>query len=214
MKSVPLFEKLTGRTRHRPPPHKPIECIERGQVKSLSNIHIEGIATVQVTIKNHKPSGRRRAPIAYRPRATGNPSTLFISMRRASGWKIHVGREDMIISGKIEFYQDKMQMLHRLRRAPARKHEIKSWTDIPDDGGSERQGIAQGNWNALPLLPIYLNGMMMASWNENGVDGNHPWKNFTNQNHGGSLTPIRLFAHACLWRVLGAATGAIGTVEI
>jgi len=113
-KSVTVFEKLLGGEKILDLlRHKPIDCIHRGEVKPLSKIMTEGIATTKITVTSHAPARRRGAP--YRISGTDDGQPMDIVYFNAPGQWLKdtypIGKE-VIISGKIEFYNDKIQMLH------------------------------------------------------------------------------------------------------
>ena len=156
-KTAPNFEKLIGGEKIIDLLcHKPIDCIERGNIRSLTEINKEGIATVKVTVSSHSPAKRRGAP--YRISAKGDGQPMDIVYFNAPGQWLKdtypIGKE-IIISGKIEFYNDKIQMLHPDYAVPPEKaSEIKSHEPIyPMTAGLSPKALQKAITNALPILP-------------------------------------------------------------
>jgi ATP-dependent DNA helicase RecG len=185
-KSALTFAKLLGGERiidlFR---HKPIDCIQRGDVKPLSAINVEGIATTRVTITSHSPSKRRGAP--YRISATDDGQPMDVVYFNAPGQWLKdtypIGKE-VIVSGKIEFYNDKIQMLHPdYAVPPERKSEIKSFDPIyPMTAGLSPKLLNKAIAGALPLLPSlpeWIDKTMMdkykwSGWHQGMTALHHP----------------------------------------
>jgi ATP-dependent DNA helicase RecG len=170
-KSAVTFEKLLGGEKIidllR---HKPIDCIHRGEVKPLEQINHEGIATTKVTITSHSPAGRRGAP--YRISARDGDQPMDIVYFNAPGQWLKdtypIGKE-IIISGKIEFYNDKIQMLHPDYAVPPdRKDEIKAFDPIyPMTAGLSPKLLNKtiaGAINHLPDLPEWIDESMTKKY--------------------------------------------------
>lgn len=182
-KTAPIFEKLLGGERILDLlRHKPIDCIERGHVRSLTNINKEGIATVKVTVTGHTPSQRRGAP--YRIHAKGDGQPMDIVYFNAPGQWLKetypVGKE-IIISGKIEFYNDKIQMLHPDYAVPLeRADDIKSHEPIyPMTAGLSPKALHKAIDNALPLLPD------LPEWHDESIMRKEQWQGWK-----GSMTAL------------------------
>jgi ATP-dependent DNA helicase RecG len=167
-KSATLFEKLLrGEKIIDLLRHKPVDCIHRGDVKPLSEINKEGIATTQVTITSHSPAKRRGAP--YRISATDDGQPMDIVYFNAPGqWlkDTYPIDKDIIISGKIEFYNDKIQMLHPdYAVPPEKKNEIKAFEPIyPMTGGLSPKLLHKaiiGGIKHLPTLPEWMDPSMI-----------------------------------------------------
>ena len=168
-KSATLFEKLLGGEKIidllR---HKPVDCIHRGDVKPLSEINKEGIATTQVTITSHSPAKRRGAP--YRISAKGDDGQVMdiVYFNAPGQWlkDTYPIDKDIIISGKIEFYNDKIQMLHPdYAVPPEKKNEIKAFEPIyPMTGGLIPKLLHKaiiGGIKHLPTLPEWIDPSMI-----------------------------------------------------
>ena len=185
-KTAPIFEKLIGGERIidilR---HKPIDCIERGQVRSLTEINKEGIATVRVTVTGHTPSKRRGAP--YRISTIGDGQPMDIVYFNAPGqWlkDTYPFGKEILVSGKIEFYNDKIQMLHPdYAVTPEKAHEIKSHEPIyPMTAGLSPKVLLKAIDGALPMLPELpewhdehiLNKYKWSKWRESMQALHHP----------------------------------------
>jgi len=172
-KTAPIFEKLLGGEKIidllR---HKPIDYIHRGAIKPLDTINREGIATTKVTITAHRPAQRRGAP--YRISAKDGDQPMDIVYFNAPGQWLKdtypIGQE-VIISGKIEFYNDKIQMLHPDYAVPPdRQHEIKEYESIyPMTAGLSPKTLQKTIENALPLMPA------LPEWIDESVIAKYQW---------------------------------------
>lgn len=156
-KTAPAFERLIGGERIidllR---HAPVDCIHRGDIRDLSSINKEGIATTKVTVTSHNPSKRRGAP--YRISAKSGDQAIDIVYFNAPGQWLKdtypVGK-DIVISGKIEFYNDKIQMVHPdYAVTPDKASEIKAFEPIyPMTSGLNAKALHKAIHHALPTLP-------------------------------------------------------------
>jgi ATP-dependent DNA helicase RecG len=172
-KSVPVFERLIGGERILDLlRHKPIDCIHRGEIKPLSDINKEGIATTKITVVSHSPSKRRGAP--YRITAKDGDQPMDIVYFNAPGQWLKdtypIGKE-IIISGKIEFYNDKIQMLHPdYAVTPDKADEIKAFEPIyPMTAGLSPKLLLKSIQNALPLVP------QLPEWIHESMTQKHQW---------------------------------------
>ncbi len=113
-KTTPLFEKLVRGGKvvdvlH----HKPIDFIDRRFSPKLKDAPNGKIATIEVRVEKHSPAPRRGLPT--RVTATDGTGTIDIIFFNANkDWamkQLPIG-EVRIISGKVEHYQGKMQMVH------------------------------------------------------------------------------------------------------
>lgn len=175
-KSAGLFEKLVGGEKIidllR---HKPIECIHRGDIKALSEINKEGIATTQVTIGAHSPAKRRGAPYRIGAKGEDGQPMDIVYFNAPGQWlkdTYPIGKE-IIISGKIEFYNDKIQMLHPdYALPPERKSEIKAFEPIYPMTGGLSPKILHKSLNSaikhLPDLPEWIDESMIKKYEWQG----------------------------------------------
>ncbi len=197
-KSVSLFEKLTGGEKIidllR---HKPVECIHRGDIKPLSEINKEGVATTKVTITAHSPAKRRGAP--YRISAKGDDEQMMdiVYFNAPGQWlkDTYPNGKEIIISGKIEFYNDKIQMLHPdYALPPERADEIKSFEPIyPMTGGLSPkllQKAMSSALNHLPDLPEWIDESMIKKYGWSG------WKDSMQSLHNPQSSKETLPDHA------------------
>ena len=170
-KTAPIFERLIGGERVidllR---HKPIDCIHRGEVRSLADINREGVATTKVTVTAHSPARRRGQP--YRIAAKGDGQPMDIVYFNAPGQWLKdtypIGKE-IIISGKIEFYNDKIQMLHPDYAVPPEKAgEIKAHEAIyPMTAGLSPKVLLKAIHHAIPVLldlPEWIDESMIKKY--------------------------------------------------
>ncbi len=113
-KTAPLFEKLLRGGKvidvlH----HKPIDFIDRRFSPKLKDAPNGKVATIEVRIEKHNPAPRRGLPTRVSARdGTGIIDIVFFNANK--DWiakQLPIG-EVRVISGKIEHYQGKMQMVH------------------------------------------------------------------------------------------------------
>ena len=113
-KTAPLFEKLLRGGKvidvlH----HKPIDFIDRRYSPALKDAPDGKVVTIEVRIEKHSPAPRRGLPT----RVTANDGTGAIDIvffNANKDWvlkQLPIG-EVRIISGRIESYQGKKQMVH------------------------------------------------------------------------------------------------------
>ena len=175
-KNASLMEKLLGGEKIMDLlRHKPIDCIHRGKITPLSNINKEGIATIKVTVTGHSPSRRRGAP--YRISAKDGDQPMDIVYFNAPGQWLKdtypIGKE-IVISGKIEFYNDKIQMLHPdYALPPERTGEIKEYESIyPMTGGLSPKMLHKAIDHALPTLPS------LPEWIDESMTKKYRWSSW------------------------------------
>ena len=113
-KTAPLFEKLVRGGKvidvlH----HKPIDFIDRRFSPKLKDAPNGKVATIEVRIEKHNPAPRRGLPTRVSASdGTGAIDIVFFNANK--DWiakQLPIG-EVRVISGKIEHYQGKMQMVH------------------------------------------------------------------------------------------------------
>lgn len=113
-KTAPLFERLVGGGKvvdvlH----HKPVDFIDRRFSPKLKDAPDGKIATIEVRIEKHSLAPRRGLPT--RVSATDGTGAIDIVFFNANkDWinkQLPIG-EVCLLSGKIEHYQGKMQMVH------------------------------------------------------------------------------------------------------
>ncbi|MEM7651481.1 MAG: ATP-dependent DNA helicase RecG, partial [Pseudomonadota bacterium] len=93
--------------------HLPVDFVDRRFSPKISEAPEGRIATMEVTVTSHAPSPRRGLPHRVKVRDdSGVMSLVFFHANR--GWveKQLPDRENVIISGKIEYYQGNPQMVH------------------------------------------------------------------------------------------------------
>jgi ATP-dependent DNA helicase RecG len=180
-KLASLIDKLTGGERVidllR---HKPIDCIQRGKIKSLTDVNNEGIATIKVTIGNHSPSRRRGAP--YRISANGDGQPIDIVYFNAPGqWlkDTYKNGSDMILSGKIEFFNDKIQMLHPdYAVTPDKINEIKAAEPIyPLTAGLSTKVLLKTMEQATKIVTE------LPEWHDNALINDRKWPTWRDAMH-------------------------------
>jgi ATP-dependent DNA helicase RecG len=152
--------------------HKPVECINRGTIKPLSDINAEGIATVKVTVGNHSPSKRRGMPYRISCMDDGQPMDI-VYFNAPGQWLKDTYKYDteIIVSGKIEFYNDKIQMLHPdYAVTPDKADEIKAFEPIyPMTAGLSAKILNKVIGQAIKLLPT------LPEWHSDSIIQKYKW---------------------------------------
>lgn len=185
-KNAKLLEKLLGGERIidllR---HKPIECINRQNQAALAQARPDHIVTATVTVTAHSPSRRRGMP--YRITAKDASAAIDIVYFNAPGQWLKdtypVGKE-VIISGKIEKWNDKLQMVHPDYAVPPEKaDEIKTHEPIyPMTQGLSPKTLLktmEQGLKLLPPLPEWIDEAMVTKyqwhkWQKSMTDLHHP----------------------------------------
>ena len=162
-KSAPLLEKLVRGGKvvdllH----HKPVDFIDRRFSPKLKNAPNGKIATIDVRIEKHSPAPRRGLP--SRVTATDGTGSIDIVFFNANkDWiakQLPIG-EVRVISGKIEHYQGKMQMVHPdMMGLPEERPSIEGVEPVyPLTAGITNKTIKKalhGGLDILPELPEWL----------------------------------------------------------
>lgn len=143
--------------------HLPVGLVDRRDVKAIDDTHAGDIATLIVTVKNHqKPRGRGKPyrVIVEDKYGTTMPLVFFRAYDSTIQKHYPLGAE-IIISGKIEFYQGLPQMTHPDKVAPVAK---KDTVTIIEPIYPLTQGVSNAMVNKcvsygldrLPNLPEWL----------------------------------------------------------
>lgn len=93
--------------------HAPVDFIDRRFSCSIADCPNGKIVTLQVHIDKHFPNSRKSLP--YRVKVTDDSGDMSLVFFRANkGWieKLLPLEKDRVISGKVEYFQGKPQMLH------------------------------------------------------------------------------------------------------
>lgn len=162
-KNAKLFEKLTGGGKILDILfHKPIDFIDRRFSPKLKDAPNGQIATLEVRIEKHSPAPRRGLP--SRVTATDGTGAIDIIFFNANkDWiakQLPIG-EVRLISGKVEHYQGKMQMVHPdMMGLPSERAAIETIEPIyPLTAGLTNKNFRkslQGALGMLPKLPNWL----------------------------------------------------------
>lgn len=107
--------------------HLPVDIIDRSATPSLEDIKFDQIATIEVTVGKHDavPSRSRKPYRVWCHDDTGIISLVFFHPRRDYIEKQLPEGQKRLISGKIEIYNDQLQMSHPDYMLPIdKKNEI------------------------------------------------------------------------------------------
>ncbi|CAG0905036.1 unnamed protein product, partial [Cyprideis torosa] len=162
-KTAPLFEKLTSGGKvldvlH----HKPIDFIDRRFSPKLKDAPDGKIATIEVRVEKHSMAARRGLPTRVNANdGTGSIDIVFFNANK--DWiakQFPIGKV-RLISGKVEHYQGKMQMVHPdMIGIPDERAAIETIEPVyPLTAGVTNKSIRkaiQGALGVLPKLPEWL----------------------------------------------------------
>jgi len=153
--------------------HKPIEVINRQSQVSLSQAKTGNIITVIVTIISHTPSKKRGKPYRIRARDAAASPIDIVYFNASGQWlkdTYPIGK-DIMISGKIEKWNDQWQMLHPdYTVPPERRDEIKSCEPIyPMTQGLSPKILHKTIEQALTILPE------LPEWIDAGFLSKNKW---------------------------------------
>ena len=113
-KNAKLLEKLTGGEKLLDLLwHLPIDYIDRRYTPKLSDAKPGRIATLSIQVDRHMPAARRGLP--YKVRCfdgTGSIDLVFFNATKDWINKQLPPGANVIVSGKLESYQDRLQMVH------------------------------------------------------------------------------------------------------
>src|SRR5690242_15253267 len=118
----PKIEKLYARLLDREAPrvvdfllHMPSGIIDRRARPKLRDVQSGQVVTVSVTVDKHRPSPPHRSRAPYRIYAhddTGDLTLTYFNARRDYLEKLLPVGETRYVSGKVEFYDGTLQMVH------------------------------------------------------------------------------------------------------
>lgn len=113
-RNAKLFEKLCGGPKVLDLLwHFPVDFIDRRFSPAIAEAPEGRVATMEVTVTNHIPNARRNQPYRVKVRDESGVMTLtFFHARKDWIEKQLTERENVIVSGKIEYYQGNPQMVH------------------------------------------------------------------------------------------------------
>lgn len=136
--------------------HLPIDIIDRSYVPDLADAKAGEIATLSVTVVNHMPSPKKNLPykIACKDN-TGAITLVFFHANRDWLAKQFPKGHTVIVSGKIETYQGKLQMVHPDRTGkPEELNAIARVEPVyPLTSGITNKTVTKAIQNALAQLP-------------------------------------------------------------
>lgn len=93
--------------------HMPIDFVDRRKTAKISDLQRDHIFTLTVTVVKHTPAPRRNLPYRVLCRdETGTINLVFFNANKDWLHKQLPINGDVVISGKIDFYQGKPQMVH------------------------------------------------------------------------------------------------------
>jgi len=93
--------------------HLPNNIIDRSYTPTISNAEKDRIVTIEVTVLKHNPSKRRGLP--YKVKCideTGEIDLIWFNGRRQYLEELLPIGENFIVSGKLEAYKEKKQIIH------------------------------------------------------------------------------------------------------
>ena len=175
-KTLPLFQKLTGGEKVVDLLwHKPVDFIDRRYSPKLKDVPNGKIVTVEVRIESHKPNARRGLP--YRVHATdgtGAIDLVFFNVNKQWIEKNLPLHEVRVISGKVEFYQGKPQIVHPDAIVkPEERASIEALEPIyPLTAGLTNKAVRKAMSGALKMVTT------MPEWLDPAYKKNNHWPDF------------------------------------
>ena len=134
--------------------HLPVDFIDRRFSPTISEAPEGRIATMEVTVTSHTPSPRRGLPHRVKVRDdSGVMSLVFFHANR--GWieKQLPDRENVIISGKVEYYQGNPQIVHPDIAKPEDRASLETVEPIyPLTAGITNKTVRKAMQGALGFL--------------------------------------------------------------
>lgn len=156
--------------------HAPVDFIDRRFSCPVAHCPNGKVLTTQVRIDKHFPNARKSLP--YRVRAVDDSGSISLVFFHAhKGWveKLLPLGADVIISGKVEYFQGQPQMVHPDIAKPDEREKLESVEPIyPLTAGITNKIINKSVRSAkhdVPVLPEWLDEAHMKrerwpTWNE------------------------------------------------
>lgn len=175
-KSVKLYEKLTGGTKILDLLlHKPIDLIERIEAESIVQAPVGPIVQLQLIVDHHTPSPRRSQP--YRIRCldkSGFIDLVFFNAHSAYLEKQYPPQATVIVSGKIEDFRGKKQIIHPdlLGQSGSDEPPEKFEVVYPLTAGLTTKQLRKSILAALPMIPA------LPEWEDTAHKKKMTWPDF------------------------------------
>jgi ATP-dependent DNA helicase RecG len=171
-KNGALFEKLIGGPKILDLLwHMPVDFIDRRFSPKISEAPEGRIATIEVTVVSHQPNARKGLPYRVKVRdESGVISLVFFHANK--GWieKQLPDRENVIISGKVEYYQGNPQIVHPDIAKVSERETLESIEPIyPLTAGVTNKALRKAMGGALDLVP------QLAEWLEPAYKQQQKW---------------------------------------
>ncbi len=135
--------------------HAPVDFIDRRYSCPISDCQNGKVVTMQVHVDKHMPSARKSMP--YRVTASDESGSISLVFFRANkGWieKLLPIGSDMVISGKVEYFQGNPQIVHPDIVAVEEREKLENVEPIyPLTAGVTNKIINKSIRSALELLP-------------------------------------------------------------
>lgn len=171
-KNAPLMERLVGGPKILDMLwHTPIDFIDRRFSPLIKDAPNGKVATFAVRVEKHFPSARRGMP--YRVRCideTGAVSLVFFKASKAWMEKSYPVGKEMIVSGKVEYYQGNPQIVHPDTAAPEERESLETVEPIyPLTQGVSNKILSKAIRGALAFTPE------MPDWLEPSYKAQQKW---------------------------------------
>jgi len=151
-----LFEKLIGGEKIlNLLQHLPVDFVDRRFSPAIKDMPNGKIVTVQVTIEKHSPSARRGQPYKILCQdGTGRLTLVFFKANKEWMNKILPIGEEVVISGKVEYFQGNPQIAHPDVVKPEERDQLEAVEPIyPLTQGISNKLVGKAMKGALELLP-------------------------------------------------------------
>jgi ATP-dependent DNA helicase RecG len=152
--------------------HLPIDVVDRRFAPTIADAPDEQVATMAVTIGRHSPNARRGMP--YRVKCsddTGEMGLVFFHGNK--GWiekQIPEGA-DVIVSGKVEYYQGNGQMVHPEVATPEDRASLETVEPIyPLTQGVTNKVLRKAAAGAMEFVPA------LEEWLEPTYQAKQKWR--------------------------------------
>lgn len=174
-KNAALFEKLIGGQKVLDLLfHLPIDFIDRRFAPKINEAPNGRVATMQVRITKHTPNARRGQP--YRVYCTDDTGEMTLTFFHANkGWiekQLPIG-ESRTVSGKVEFYQGKPQIVHPDIASVEERETLETVEAVyPLTAGVTNKTVRKAVHGALGFVP------KLNEWLEPTYKDRHKWVNW------------------------------------
>ena len=178
-RSLPLLERLVGGPKVSDLLwHAPIEIIDRSYNPRLADAEAGRVATLRVQVIKHTPNTRKNLP--YRINCTdGEKGITLVFFHGNRDWlqkQFPLGAE-ITISGKLELYQEKWQMVHP-EHSPGDLSDVETYEPVyPLTQGITNKMLRKAMKSALDMVPA------LPEWMDKALQTKNQWPGWQDALH-------------------------------